>query len=280
MYLYLLLLGQEEVGRSEDFHLTTFAQVQCCGIQQCRYTGGSWRSDAQKLQGPYHAVGDKTADVGHAEARWREGSVEWFIPSDFVLGMHVGVGIEVIQDFETSLLQAVDDVLRSGKGWQTVTYFNTFLDADVILVLRIVLLRDHPIVAGEKSSRLQDTVNSLEGDDAIRRVASCLNFKCDIEGFVFPRQFLEVSLVRLAQVRQTIVGVIFVSNFDLVVVDGDTIDLASGKDSHVSHWATNTTSDVKSSHAVLHAQTQGQVVLCTLDGFQESFVMESWAEVE
>lgn len=82
-----------------------------------RHLGG----DSQQFEGPHHGVGDQATNVSHAEARERHLSVERVIPRDLVGCVHALVSVVTILHFEARLLQTVNNMLRSGQSWQSIT---------------------------------------------------------------------------------------------------------------------------------------------------------------
>ena len=135
----------------------------------------------------------QSAYVGHAEAGHGHLAVQRVVPGDLVGRVHILVGIVVVLHLEARLLQALHDVLRSGQSGQTVAHLDALLDAHVVLVVGVVLLRYHPVVAGEATAWLQHSGDLCEGDDPVRRVASGLNLVGGVEVFVGPRKGLEIT---------------------------------------------------------------------------------------
>lgn len=280
--LNLLLLAKNEVRWGENGVFATVDQVDGSGVEQRRHLGGAGRSDAKKLEGPDHGVRDQTANVGHAETRKGVRAAQGSIPWDFVGGMLVAVQVEVINNFEARVLERLDDLVRGDQGGKTVADLNTFLDADVILVVGVVAVQHHPLKDAEKTALLQDLVHAREALNAVRGVAGSFDGVSNIE--VLSRELLvellEITLVNLAKVIQAVGNVVLGTNAHLVLVDGNTFDVSTGEDGDVAHRAADTASNVQGTHTVLETKTKSEVVLGSLDGFQEGLVVPARTEVE
>mmetsp|Transcript_83623 Transcript_83623/g.125409 ORF Transcript_83623/g.125409 Transcript_83623/m.125409 type:complete len:202 (-) Transcript_83623:140-745(-) len=111
-------------------------------------------------------------------------------------------------------------------------------------------------------------------------MASGFDLVGSFEGGLLEGQVLEITLNRLAQVSQTHVSTVLVTNVDLVLVDGDTSDSGSAEDSDVAHRSTHTATNIQAAHALLEAKARGKEVLGTLDGLVEGLVLVARTEME
>jgi hypothetical protein len=225
-------------------------------------------------------VGAQAAEVGHSEARERHLAVQGLVPRDLVGGVHASVGVVRVNHLEAGLLQALKHVLGGGEGGQAVADLDSLLDADVVLVVGVVLVGDDPLVSGEQGALLQHARDTAEGHHAVGGVAGGLDLVGGVEVLSGPGELLEVSLDQLALVAQAVGLVVFISDFNLVVVNGDALNGSTREHGNVAHGAANTASNVKHLHSGLEAEATGQVILSALDTLHEGLVVEARAEVE
>lgn len=90
----------------------------------------------------------------------------------------------------------------------------------------------------------------------------------------------EVALDERHLVRKTGLGSLLASAEDLELVVVDTNDVGVRETGNLTGGATNTTADVKNTHARAETSHRGEVVLVTSNGLEEGLALEEAAEVE
>mmetsp|Transcript_237 Transcript_237/g.477 ORF Transcript_237/g.477 Transcript_237/m.477 type:complete len:315 (-) Transcript_237:101-1045(-) len=194
--------------------------------------------------------------------------------------MYAPVGVVRGQHLEARSLQVLVNHVPGNQRGQPVAHLDALLDPHVVLVGRVVLGQNHPLVAGEERALLEHAVDAAEGLYAVGGVAGGLDLVRGVEVLVRPGQGLEVSLGELAEVREAVVLVILVADVHLVLVDGDALHGGARERRDVAHRPAHAAAHVQHLHARHQTEAGGEVVLCALEGLHEGLVLPAGAEVE
>mmetsp|Transcript_29773 Transcript_29773/g.65184 ORF Transcript_29773/g.65184 Transcript_29773/m.65184 type:complete len:279 (-) Transcript_29773:260-1096(-) len=225
-------------------------------------------------------MGDESTEVGHTESGDRHLSTESVVPGNLVGTVLTSVGVIELNVGKSGGFHVLDDLTVVHKSGEGVSDLDSFLDTHVVLVVGIVGVKHHPLVTTELSTFLEHAVDATEALHTVRGVAGGFDLIGRVEGVGIKGKVLEVALGASADVVETHGGIVLVTNVHLVLVNGDTSDIGTTEDSNVSHGSTHSTSDIQHLHARLKAETRGKVVLSTLDGLHEGFVLVARSKVK
>mmetsp|Transcript_120850 Transcript_120850/g.347154 ORF Transcript_120850/g.347154 Transcript_120850/m.347154 type:complete len:339 (+) Transcript_120850:370-1386(+) len=194
-----------------------------------------------------------------------------------MLVLHAIPGVE---DLEACVLQGLGADRGVHEVGQAVAHLDVALDAAVVLVLRVVLVGEAPLVASEDGAGLQHAQDLPVDFGAVGRVAGGLDGVHRVERGVGEGQLHEVRLDELHLAADALLHGDGVAAVHLELVDGHCLDLGAGEACDVPRRAADAAAAVQHGGAFADAEAAGEVVLVAEDGLLETLALAPVREVE
>mmetsp|Transcript_23090 Transcript_23090/g.34388 ORF Transcript_23090/g.34388 Transcript_23090/m.34388 type:complete len:222 (-) Transcript_23090:127-792(-) len=168
---------------------------------------------------------------------------------------------------------------------QPIPLLNLLLHPQMLLILRIEVIRHTPLITGKHSPWLQHTIYLTVHPHAIRRMTRGLNRICRIICPISKGHVHEITLHRTATGGPELwIGVAqLIASIDLILVEGQSGHVCTGEFANVAHGATDAASYVEYlEFGCIRREGKfgGEVVFVAADGFSEGFVGVAVGEVE
>mmetsp|Transcript_18896 Transcript_18896/g.24557 ORF Transcript_18896/g.24557 Transcript_18896/m.24557 type:complete len:289 (+) Transcript_18896:561-1427(+) len=198
--------------------------------------------------------------------------------------MHIGVGIIRFDNFKTTIFEALDNFGSGSERGETISNLYSFFYTNMIFVITIItpFWKYDPFISNKDATFFKTVSNSGKSFHAIRRVTSSLNsIRCVKRlGFKNLLQLLEVTLHKLTSVGESFLRVVFVTNLDLIFVDGNSSDTGLGMLGNITKRTSYSTSYIQNFIPLAESSRSYEKILTTLNRFHKSLTNITWGKMK